>query len=138
MSAEHREKIERLLSHEDIAVVQQGLVLLDSLVGSEEELRALIPYPQDCTDVETLHDFLKSLKWEHHNRIKVSILECLARCQVQWVLEITRLDISDCGLDLIPEFVWDLKALTHLNISLNPLKAHADPRFFLFRRGETL
>ena len=122
MSVEYAEKIHGLLSHEDIEVVQQGLALLDSLVDSEAELRTYIPYPQDCSDVETLHDFLKGLEWKHHNRIKVWVLECLARFQVQWVLEIARLDLSDCGLETLPDFIVELNALTELNISKNPLE----------------
>ena len=122
MSVEYIKKIRRLLSHEDIEVVQQGLALLDSLVDSEAELRTYIPYPQDCSDEETLHDFLEGLEWEHHNRIKVWMLECLARCQVQWVFKIARLDLSRCGLVTLPDFIAELNALTELNISHNPLE----------------
>ena len=85
MSVEYVEKIHGLLSHEDIEVVQQGLVLIDSLVDSEDDLRTYIPYPQDCTDEETLHDLLKGLEWEHRNRIKVWMLEFLGRCRNIWL-----------------------------------------------------
>ena len=73
MSIKYIEKTHGLLSHKDIEVVEQGLVLIDSLINSEAALRAYIPYPQDCSAVETLHDFLKGLEWEPERGARCSV-----------------------------------------------------------------
>ena len=120
MSQSNVEKVHTLLSHEEIETVNQGFGLIASLVNTEEELRAFIPYPQDCSDVETLGKGIKEQGWKHGNYIKVWFLGFLAGLDVPWVLEINRLNLGWNGLVALPHTIEKLRSLTHLVLSRNP------------------
>ena len=119
MSQSNIEKVRTFLSDEEIETVNQGLVLVESLVRTEEELRAFIPYPQDCADVETLGEGIKEQSWTHGNYIKVWVLGCLAGLEIPWVLVLKKLNLRENGLVALPHPIEKLSSLTHLILSEN-------------------
>ncbi|MAA77978.1 MAG: hypothetical protein CL916_01865, partial [Deltaproteobacteria bacterium] len=115
-------KIHTLISHNDISFVNQGLLLLDSIVTSEHRLRMYIPYPKECIDMTALKMFMIDKDWNHRNYIYTWLTGTIAGLKKPWARSIQSLDLTQNGLVELPISLKNLTNLTHLDLRNNPLK----------------
>ena len=64
MKEQSYKKVLHHISSDKIQSVAKGLAILKTLVDTEHDLRLYLPYPQECTTVKDLHDFMTKAREE--------------------------------------------------------------------------
>ena len=116
-SMNQSEQINSMLNSDDFEIVISGLTLLESLIDSEETLYEYIP----CKDCSSFEDLKKLFEGEHCGYLALWTLGMLASFEVEWVLNITELDLGENELTSLPESITNLTQLESLYLYDNKL-----------------
>ena len=119
---QNMKKIHTLISHDDITSVKQGLLLLESFVTSEAQLRMYIPYPKECIDISVLQLFLIDRNWNHRSYIYIWLIGMVAGLGNPSIRKTQRLSLKQNELVDLPTSLKNLTNLTHLDLRNNTLR----------------
>ena len=109
------EKIDSLLSSDDLEVVISGTELLESLVGTEEQLYHYIP----CQQASSFEDIKELFEGEHSAYVALWVMGKLAFFEVEWMCSITELELSKNSLIRLPDSLGHLTQLVLLDLEEN-------------------
>ena len=94
-------QIHPMLNSDDLEMVINGLTLLESLVEDEDTLYEYIP----CKDCSSFWEIKELFEGKHCEYIALWTMGILASFEVDWVLNITELDLSWNKLTSLPESI---------------------------------
>ena len=111
---EHRSLVRELLSAEDANEVDATLELVERHVKTASYLVDLL----GCSDASSLKSLTGSFPyWKNRSRIVVWLLGQLARKEVEWLLELTVLDLRQHDLSHLSDWIGLLDKLQDVNLS---------------------
>ena len=120
ISIEHKEKLLQIIYSEDFETVTQGLDLLDTLVEDENDIYDVFDLMGKIPS--TVDELGKEIfDCENRNYIKVWILGKLTEYNVDWVCNLTELDLDYNKLTVLPESIENLTNLTYVSLRNNQL-----------------
>jgi Leucine-rich repeat (LRR) protein len=108
-----------LLKHSQLRKVKSGISLLEIMAPDEASLQALLRYPTDCGDYQTLEQQLP--RCSNKGYLLLWLLGRLAHFQIPWVLNIDRLFYRNKYLSEIPKNLCHLSNLNYLDLGDNYL-----------------
>ena len=128
ISAEHKEKLQQLIYNEDFETVIQGLELLDTLAEDENDIYDVFDLMENVpSTVDELEKGIFDCEFKIY--IIVWILGKLAELKINWVCNLTTLDLSwnhlshlsEEELDSLFNSISKIPNLIKLDVSENQL-----------------
>ena len=104
-----------MLFDADVETVSQGLLILDSLFVSDQDLYDYLGCPRDCISYQDLYQYICLKNPAHALYISFWMLQKCISIDAQWAKQLTALDLSMHNLKTIP---FELQRINNLRTLL--------------------